>query len=251
MLKPYLLHEHEYRRMKSEGIASWAERNSASEVDEGYERFLLDALAQAWAPKAGKVLEIGCGTGPMLRWFGRRGFTGVGIDVSRTAIGMARTQTDKLGMRGLRFLRGDFGALGGRRLPKFEICLDGLCLHCITGLEDRRAFFAKVRDLLKPGGILIIMTMCGPVDRVAFERYYPGQLYREHKIYVPYKEGEQYEGFRMLKGKGHVPIRHVAPWKVILAEIRQAGFHPQLIRMNQGTREEPCGSLGVCAVARG
>jgi hypothetical protein len=104
--------------------------------------------------------------------------------------------------------------------------------------------------VLKPRGILIIMTMCGPVNRVAFERSYPGQVYRDHKIYVPYQEGEPYEGFRLLKGKGHVPIRYVAPWKAILGEIRQAGFQPQLIRMSQGTPEEPCGSLGVCAVAR-
>ena len=73
--------------MKERGVRSWNERGVGGQpvraVDPDAERFLDDVLAQTWAPRAGRALELGCGTGPMLRWLAERGFRGVGIDVSR------------------------------------------------------------------------------------------------------------------------------------------------------------------------
>ncbi len=44
----------------------------------------------------------------------------------------------------------------------FDIALDGRCLHCIIG-SDRFLFLQTAHHILRPGGILIINTMCNEV----------------------------------------------------------------------------------------
>lgn len=252
MKKPYEGHEIEYRRMKRRGIRSWGERSWAQsggrlrELDRDTEGFLKDVLTQTWAPKQGAAIELGCGTGPILRWLHRRGFTGLGVDVSATAISMARSQSQGLG---LRYRRGDLC----RRLPAkpgtFDLAVDGHCLHCIIEPADRKAFLENVRKLLKPGGLFVVMTMCAPVNREAFARLLPGQRLIRRVIYVPTDHAPRFEGHRVIQGRPHMPTRYLAHWRNLLSEIRNAGFELRLIRYSAATSEEPSGDLCVAALA--
>ena len=250
--KPYEGHEIAYRRMRAEGVRSWDDMQRGTDAaqsrehDENDERFLIDALAQPWAPRGGRALELGCGTGPMLRWVARRGFTGVGVDVCPTAVRMAREQS--LGLP-LRYLVADLCRPLPRRLGTFDLILDGHCLHCVTQDLDRAALLANARQVLRPGGLFLAMTMCGPVDRAAFSRLLPRQHLYGGRIYVQWAAAMEYEGARTFDGVNHFPTRRVLHWRQILRELREVGFFPRLLRVNQGTADDPTSSLCVAAGA--
>ena len=76
--KPYEGHEVIYQRMKKKGILVWGQKGSGStgkSCQPETNNFLKDVLSQPWAPKSGKVIELGCGTGPILRRVYKRGFS--------------------------------------------------------------------------------------------------------------------------------------------------------------------------------
>ena len=102
MKKPYESHEIAYQKMRQQGIKQWGGKGSGTKGSFSYEtkRFLKDVLSQPWAPKAGKAVEFGCGTGPIIRWVCERGFTGLGFLISKTAIAMAK----ELKRRGFSFV---------------------------------------------------------------------------------------------------------------------------------------------------
>jgi len=250
MKKPYQGHEVAYRRMRRKGIRSWGEREEVSdpakrrEMDPDDERFLLDVLAQPWAPQGGKAVELGCGTAPMLRWVCWRGFRGLGIDVSRTAIAMARGQSKGLDVR---FQRADCcGSLPGRP-GAFDLVMDGHCLHCIVRPEDRAAFLGNARRILKRDGLFVVLTMCGPVDRKAFSRLLPHQHLLNRIVYVACDAAADYEGSRVIKGRTCMPTRYIGHWKRLLAKLRGSGFHVRLLRYQGPTADDPFGSLAVAA----
>ena len=204
-------------------------------MDTNDERFLLDVLDQDWAPKEGRYLELGCGTGPITRWFSQKGYQAVGVDISATAIEMAKEQSEGTDIV---FRKCDVvsGPLGRRKT--YSLILDGRCLHCLTEPDDRAALLRRVRTLLKRGGVFVILSMCGPLDRSVFSRLYPNQKIIGRTIYAKCGQASGYDGGRLIRGAGYVPIRYVPHWRHLLAEIRQASMFPQLIRLHQGFGDE-------------
>jgi len=100
MKKSYQGHEIQYQKMKNKDVLSWDEMIGHNKgITNDTKRFLMDVLAQPWAPKGGKVIELGCGTAPILRWLCKKKFEGLGVDVSKTAIKMAREQSKGFDIR--------------------------------------------------------------------------------------------------------------------------------------------------------
>lgn len=246
-------HEHEavYRRMAAEGVRAWNQAQpdgaARAEIDPNTQRFLEDVLAQQWVRRGGRALELGCGTGPMLRWLAGRGFRGVGLDVSRTAVRMAREQSAG---QPVRFRVADVCGALPPRLGRFDLVVDGHCLHCITEPEDRRALLASARALLRDGGVLVVQTMCGPVDRRAFRARFPHQRLRGDVIYVPHPRAPEFRGVRPFAGQAHAPVRCVPHWRRVLRELSAAGFAPRLVRLAAAAGEDPTGDLSVAATVR-
>ncbi len=253
MKKPYEGHEIAYQKMKKNGISSWDERDCGNlsgrkrKIDGDTRRFLVDVFAQPWAPKRGKALELGGGTAPFLRWICKRGFSGLGVDVSKTAVAMATEQSKGLNIR---FRRGDVCSFIPVKNEKFDLAVDGHCLHCIILPEDRKAFLENTFRLLKKGGLFIVMSMCAPVNRKAFSNICRGQKLIDQTIYVPYAKAEEYEGFRTIGGCDYMPTRYVSHWRSILSEIGKAGFQPKLLRYTEPVAQDPFGSLSVAALAK-
>lgn len=247
MQKPYEAHERVYRRMKRDGIRAWGLRPSGAsgrELSEGTEVFLNDILERPWAPRQGRVLEVGCGTGPILRWVCEKwGFSGLGIDVSPTAVAMAREQSAGLDVE---FRRADACAFRGRAAG-FDLIIDGYCLHCIPGEEDRAAFLGNLRRLLKPAGLLVVMTMCAPIDRKGFAEQSPGLRILQGVMYAPVDDAGAYEGVRRLGGRNWLPIRRVSPWRRILAELSRSGFDVRLFRLERAVYPEGTSDLRIAA----
>ncbi|MFB3894742.1 MAG: class I SAM-dependent methyltransferase [bacterium] len=225
--KPYLAHEIVYQQMFKQGIRSWdlRDRKRRAEIEVNDKKFLISILRQPWAPKKGKVLELGCGTGPILRLVCKQGFTGYGIDISNTAITMAKQQAKGLNIK---YTVGDICRNIPAKPASIDIIIDGHCLHCITDTHDRKQAITNIYRLLKPGGCFIGMTMCEPIDRKAFEQECPGQKLVDGIIYNPWNKAAAYTGMKIISGKKYIPTRYLGDWKELLAEFETAGFHLQL-----------------------
>jgi len=245
--KPYEGHEIVYRTIKKKGILVWGQKGSGTtgkSCRAEINNFLKDVLSQPWAPKGGRAIEFGCGTGPILRWVCKRGFSGLGIDVSKTAIAMAKEQSKGLDIK---FRQGDVCNLNNKCLGKFDLVIDGLCLHCITETKDRRAYLDNVFKILKEGGLFVLLTMCGPMDKQRFYGVCKGHRIVKKVIYVPF-EHKSYERLSRVNGKCYLPSRYIGHWKDILREVRRSGFELKLIRYNANNCKDFCGTLTVGAL---
>ena len=174
MRKSYEAHEYEYRKMKSHGIKSWFRRNSPWSISPPDKHFLEDIFIQSWAPKKGQAIELGCGTGTISRWLTKKGFTTTGIDISKTAIKMAKAQSQGLKIK---YINDDFCSMDTKPLGKYDLCVDGQFLHCITNRRDRKTVLHKIRQILKPKGIFVLMSMCSPINRHSFANLYKKKYY--------------------------------------------------------------------------
>ncbi len=110
----------------------------------------LDLIAMAGGPLQGRLLEIGCGAGNFLVRAADRGFDVTGIEYSPFAAERAR---QNLGGRG-RVLHGEIGVLAAEH-NAYDICV--LC-DVIEHVRDPTAFLVELCRLLKPSGVLFVVT---------------------------------------------------------------------------------------------
>ena len=87
---------------------------------------------------AGRILDVGCGTGVESRYLGSAGHEVIGIDFSESAIDTARDRTD---CPAVSFLVGDALALSDRDLDDFDTVVDCGMLHTLHE-QDRMAYAA-------------------------------------------------------------------------------------------------------------
>jgi SAM-dependent methyltransferase len=104
------------------------------------------------------ALDIGCGTGESSIWLSRHGFKVTGIDISGTAINIAKS---KPGGKRCRFLVMDFLAetLDGK---KFDFVFDMGCFHVFHEADQRDRFAQKVACCLNDNGLWL--TISGSCD---------------------------------------------------------------------------------------
>ena len=103
-----------------------------------------------------EILEVGCGTGwlcPRLTEFGRVTGTDLATEVLRHAAVRAP---------GVKFLAGDFMHLD-LESEKYDVVIS---LEVLAHVSDQPAFLARIAELLKPNGILMLATQ----NRPALER---------------------------------------------------------------------------------
>lgn len=134
------------------------------------------------ASKANTFCEIGPGAGELSEALCRRGLRGVGIEMSPRAAALAReTLRDPLEQGRYRLIEGDFTTMAGTE-SGFDLALSMMVMEHV---EDDQGFLAKVVELVRPGGTLIIgvpgrMDRWGIEDETAghFRRYERGDLSR-------------------------------------------------------------------------
>jgi 2-polyprenyl-3-methyl-5-hydroxy-6-metoxy-1,4-benzoquinol methylase len=111
-----------------------------------YQKRLADRLQRAIGNGAGKrVLDIGCGQGVFLEMMRDRGFEVCGVELGEESSRIARE-------RGLNVITGDLSSLDAEK-ESFDAVLMS---HLMEHVDDPVALLESVRDLLKPGGVVLI-----------------------------------------------------------------------------------------------
>jgi SAM-dependent methyltransferase len=98
------------------------------------------------------VVEVGCGTGQMALFLARADRTVIGVDVSRQALLLAAAAARRFGVRSVQFVEAALHR-AGLRPGSFDVVYSAGVLHHTA---DPGAAFARVAQLAKPGGLVII-----------------------------------------------------------------------------------------------
>jgi cyclopropane fatty-acyl-phospholipid synthase-like methyltransferase len=156
-MNPY---ERQYRHLREKGAVAWA-GNGYLRAKKQQEKIFHWLNLQQYLPQPGAaVLEMGCGNGAMAaQYLAERGYSVWGVDLSETAIRWAENRFQQAGLSA-QFLVSDVCHIHQFKDSKFELIIDGSCLHCLID-EARALFFKEVRRLLEPEGRLVISSMCG------------------------------------------------------------------------------------------
>jgi cyclopropane fatty-acyl-phospholipid synthase-like methyltransferase len=105
-----------------------------------------------WGP-GGRALEIGAGTGTNTLYLARHGFRALGIDLSPTAVRIARNKARALGVT-CQFRVAD--VLRWRAAERFEAVFERGVFHSL-GDEERPIYAQRVHALLQPGGLFLML----------------------------------------------------------------------------------------------
>ena len=94
-----------------------------------------------------RVLEVGCGAGVDLARFARGGAIVTGVDLTQSAIALARANFEQQG------LQGDFRVADGESLPFGDNSFDLVYAHGVVQYTaNPERLVAECRRVLKPGG---------------------------------------------------------------------------------------------------
>jgi SAM-dependent methyltransferase len=192
----YIGHDLAYQRRRAAGEIGWG---SAEDLAEHFAS-LEKVLARPEFPRAGRLLELGCGAGNVTIWFGAKGYSVSGVDIAPTAIAWARDNAAAAGIAA-DFAVGDVVTLAGN--DELDVVVDGHCFHCIIG-ADRGAFLANAFRLLKPGGAFCLHTMCGDPTNDAIR--------------------EQFDPATRCLMRGDLATRYLGLPEAIIDEVLAAGF---------------------------
>jgi ubiquinone/menaquinone biosynthesis C-methylase UbiE len=121
------------------------------------EHVLLERyLAPGW-----RLLDVGCGAGREAIGFARAGIEVVGIDVAPAMIALARERAGRAGLA-IEFAVAEPLTLPADTRPFHAIYFSpGIYSH-IPGKERRVRTMARLRDLLAPGGLIVVGPVLAP-----------------------------------------------------------------------------------------
>jgi SAM-dependent methyltransferase len=113
----------------------------------------LPRLIDFDAYRGRRVLDVGCGAGTDLMRFARGGAVVSGVDISSSAIGLAKANFAQQG------LGADLREADGERLPFADDTFDLVYAHGVVQYTtDDRALVAECRRVLKPGGTAVFQV---------------------------------------------------------------------------------------------
>ncbi|HET7338283.1 MAG TPA: class I SAM-dependent methyltransferase [Candidatus Dormibacteraeota bacterium] len=148
-------------------------------------RIFLGLLDRYLHGTAGRILDVGCGTGTMLRYLERYG-DAEGIDVDADAIEYCHarglTRVAQGAADSLPFAEDTFGLV--------------TALDVIEHIEDDRAVFAELRRVLRPGGTLLVSV---PAYRFLWGRQDDINLHKRRYVAPEIRERLTSAGFEVLR----------------------------------------------------
>jgi len=154
----YPEHIEGYQRVKAEGKVAWGEIHGGVGFDDFPARGFLAAVLPALrfdAPEP-TVFNYGCGTGPDACFLAEHGFRVEAVDLTPTAIEIAREQAAARGLD-IQYAVQDICDLPAEG-KQYDMVVDSYCLQCIVFDADRERVFSAVRTRLRPSGYYLIST---------------------------------------------------------------------------------------------
>jgi ArsR family transcriptional regulator len=134
----------------SVNAASWDHIRSLHAPDGAVEAGLLKIIGKR---PFQSMLDLGTGTGRLLEILSPLYVRGVGIDLSREMLAVARANLDRAGVRNAQVRQGDIYAPPVER-ESFDLVAIHQVLHY---LEDPAAAIREAAKLLRPGGRVVIV----------------------------------------------------------------------------------------------
>ena len=111
---------------------------------------LLVDLVETGKIKPCRCIDLGCGTGNYSIYLSKNGFDVTGIDISPSAIGIAKENARRKRMR-CRFIAADVLHAGKQIQDTFDFAFDWEVLHHVFP-QKRKRYIESVFNLLNPGG---------------------------------------------------------------------------------------------------
>jgi 2-heptyl-1-hydroxyquinolin-4(1H)-one methyltransferase len=118
----------------------------------------------------GEVLDVGCGEAAVDLYLAERGFTTVGLDLSPTAIDLARAEAARRGLTNASFEVADISAFGGYD-GRFNTIVDSTLFHSIP-VELREGYQQSIVRAAAPGAKYFVLVFDragmpeGPINAV-------------------------------------------------------------------------------------
>lgn len=117
------------------------------------ETVVEQAMLDAFPDHVGDLLDLGTGTGRILELFAGRIERGMGIDLSRDMLAIARAKLEASNHRHCHVRHGDI-----YRLEAPESSFDAVVVHQVLHYADRpAAVIAEAARVLRPGGTLLVV----------------------------------------------------------------------------------------------
>lgn len=133
-----------------DSASSWDDIRSLHVPEADVERALLGLFGQARVPE---LLDIGTGTGRILELLGSRVGHGLGIDISREMLNIARTRLGGKGLTNCEVRLADM-----YRLPLPAASVSAVTIHQVLHYaDDPQAVIEEAARVLAPGGRLVVV----------------------------------------------------------------------------------------------
>lgn len=112
-----------------------------------------------------RVLDLGSGTGKNSLFLAERGSEIVGIELSKTAVRMAKERAEERELDA-HFQTGDIGTTIPYEDASFDLILDVVSSNSLNEAE-RRVYVKELKRLLKPVGHIFVKALCKDGDKHA------------------------------------------------------------------------------------
>jgi len=111
---------------------------------------IIQTIVKSGTVKPCKSIELGCGAGNYVIYLSSNGFNTTGVDISSTAIEMAKKSAEEKKIK-CNFIVADVLGEMPEIQDKYDFAYDWELLHHIFP-EEREKYITNVHKLLKPGG---------------------------------------------------------------------------------------------------
>ncbi len=222
-------YEKDYQRVKELGLRARNELHGDSFENFSIRPFLECALEKLSFTKAHPLtLDYGTGTGPVACFLAKKGFLVTGIDISPTAIEIARQNAAREGVE-IEFKVDDI-CRPKHQYGIYDLIVDSFCLQSIVLDHERQKAFSFVKRHLSSNGFYVIAT-AGYSPKNSYE----GQHFDSDTgiVYRPIQGNPTRSTNRLkIEGRWYVPYRRHLTSLALRAELKRSDFSIQHLELD-------------------
>jgi len=112
-----------------------------------------------------KVLDLGCGVGRNSNYLAQKGFDVVGMDISETAIKIAKERSEKI-IKNPKYLNRNMGLKYPFSKNEFDLIVDITASNSLNE-KERKVYLKEVSRVLKETGFFFVRALCKDGDKNA------------------------------------------------------------------------------------